>query len=247
MIIKYISLFFKVNWVKTILFNLQYFEWKQARKLPVFIYGPSHYSGSGRYILPDKLVTGMIKLGIKHESCCVIKQGIHLINNGLIKFGGAGILGNGSSISVKRGACFQIGKNFGITGHFSVHCAKAITLGNNFSCSWSVSISDTDHHLCLNPETNEHYAMVAPIIVGDNVWCCQHVIISKGTRIPKFTTIAQSSLCNKEYNTSPYSVLAGIPAKSITKKLLRQDIALITELSDSWMITSGIRVFNNIR
>ena len=89
--------------------------------------------------------------------------------------------------------------------------------------------------------------MVAPIIVGDNVWCCQHVIISKGTRIPKFTTIAQSSLCNKEYNTSPYSVLAGIPAKSITKKLLRQDIALITELSDSWMITSGIRVFNNIR
>lgn len=247
MINKSIRLFLRVNWLRTIIFNIRYFKWKQAMKLPVFIYGSSRCYGRGKYVLPNKLATGMIKLGINHEPCCILKQGIHLKNNGVIIFSGSGIIGNGSSITVERNAYFQIGTNFGITGNFTMHCGDTIKIGNNFSCSWDVSISDTDHHQCLDPETKILYPMTAPIVISDNVWCCQHVIISKGTRIPQYTTIAQMSLANKKYEIPPYSILAGIPAKSMTKKLKRTDISKITEISDAWMITSGLKIFNNIQ
>ena len=98
--------------------------------------------GGGRILIDASDISfGMIKLGIKHESG-VISKGFCLDNRGLITFMGAGVMGNGSVVAVKEGAHVVFGRNFGITGDFVLHCHKSIVLGDNFSCSWNVSVCD---------------------------------------------------------------------------------------------------------
>ena len=121
----------------------------------------------------------MIKLGIKHEISCISSIGILIENNGIIKFQGSGIMGNGCVIYVKKNAVLSFGKNFGMTGNIKIHCHEKIFIGRNFSCSRNVVISDTDFHECLNPDDGNIMPKTKPIIIGDNVWCCQHTFISK--------------------------------------------------------------------
>lgn len=244
-IFKLCKSFFSVNWIITLIINFKYLPLNQACRLPIFVYRLSNCSGKGKIlILSNTIVPGMIKLGIKHEPSCMSLQGIHIINNGTIIFNGSGIIGNGSSLVVNRNSILEFGKNFGITGNLSVHCSSRIIIGDNLSCSWNVSISDTDHHQCINPDTCIQYPITKPVTIGNNVWCCQHSIISKGSNIPDWVTIAQMSLTNRIYEVPYYSILAGIPAKEINKKIKREDIEIIQKLSPNWFITYGLKIFN---
>lgn len=244
-IFKLCKSFISINWIMTLVVNFKYLPLKQALKFPIFVYRLSFCSGKGKILISSNIIVpGMIKLGIKHEPSCISFQGIHIINNGTIVFKGSGILGNGSSLIVNRNSILQFGKNFGITGYLSIHCTSRIIIGDNFSCSWNVSISDTDHHQCINPDTRIQYPMSRPVTIGNNVWCCQHSMISKGSNIPDWVTIAQMSLTNKTYEVPYYSILAGIPAKKVNKKIKREDIDIIQKLSPNWFITCGLKVFN---
>lgn len=240
----FLKIFFKVNWIATLLFNFRYFGWKKGKIIPVLLFRSCHVRGKGSFIIPNDCCFGMIKLGIKHEISCISSIGILIENNGIIKFQGSGIMGNGCVISVKKDAVLSFGKNFGMTGDIKIHCHEKIFIGRNFSCSWNVVISDTDFHECLNPDDGKIMPKTNQIIIGDNVWCCQHTFISKGSIIPDWTTIAQLSLTNKKYNCINYSILAGIPAKCMNKKLVREDISKINSLPDNWIITKGFKVFN---
>lgn len=236
----FLKIFFKVNWIATILFNFRYLGWKKGKKIPVLLFRSCHVRGKGSFIIPNDCCFGMIKLGIKHEISCISSIGILIENNGIIKFQGSGIIGNGCVISVKKNAVLSFGENFGMTGDIKIHCHEKIFIGRNFSCSWNVVISDTDFHECLNPDDGKIMPKTKPIIIGDNVWC----FISKGSIIPNWTTIAQLSLTNRKYNCINYSILAGIPAKCMNKRLVREDISKINSLPDSWIITKGFKVFN---
>ncbi|WP_368335885.1 hypothetical protein [Phocaeicola dorei] len=243
-----ITLFFKVNWLKTIIFNFIKLPISQSQYLPILIYKGSkclHFIRKGHVILDtsEKLSFGMIKLGIKHESCCLSKNGIILDNSGIIIFKGSGVVGNGSVFVIKENAILEIGKNFGITGDFKIHCYNHITIGDYFSCAWNVSLSDTDFHQTSNPQTGKFNSFTKPILIGDGVWVCQNVSITKGTILASFCTVASNSLVNKQYDIEPYSVIGGIPAKLLNIKLENNDIRKNMEI-ENFKITKGISVFN---
>lgn len=242
----FIKIFLKVNWITTLFFNFKYLGWKKGRRIPVLLFNKCNIRGKGQFTISDKCRFGMIKLGIKHEFSCISETGIYIYNGGIIEFKGSGIIGNGCVISVKKNAILSLGKNFGITGDIKIHCHEKILIGNNFSCSCNVLISDTDFHECINPDNGLKQPMTKPIEIGNNVWCCQQSIISKGSIIPDWVTIAQMSMTNKKYECSSYSILAGIPAKCINKKLIRKDISIINNLSKNWIITNGFNLFNQI-
>lgn len=184
----------------------------------------------------------MIKLGHRHEAACLSLSGITLRCDGEIVFRGSGILGNGSAICVKRGARLEFGRNFGMTGETKIHCHEAIKIGDNFSCSWQVEISDTDMHSTTNMLTGEPKPETRPVAIGAQVWVCQHSMIAKGTVLPSWTTLASHSLANKAYDAEPYTVIAGMPAKPTSAKIRRNDVLKVSQ-SNGWMITRGLRTF----
>lgn len=237
-------LFLKINWITTLFFNFKYLGWKKGRKIPVLLYKSCYIKGNGHFIVPDSCRFGMIKLGIKHEFSCISAIGINIENNGIIEFKGSGVIGNGCVLSVKKNAILSFGKNFGVTGDVKIHCHEKIFIGKNFSCSWNVLISDTDFHKCCNPYDGKIQSLTRPIEIGDNVWCCQNVMIGKGAIIPSWNTVAANSLVNKTYDTDYYAILAGIPAKATSKYLKRIDIELINRNDEKWMITNGLHLFN---
>lgn len=156
-------------------------------------------------------------------------------------------MGNGSSIATKCGV-ITFGRNFGITGNFHIASYSSITIGDNLSSSWDVSIFDTDFHNCSNPIDDEKYPISKPIVIGDCVWLCQQSLILKNSEIPSWTTVAARSVVNKSFREiEPYSIIAGTPAKLISKKIRRDDVLAANERMRTWQITRGTSTFSPVK
>lgn len=52
-----------------------------------------------------------------------------------------------------------------------------------------------------------------PIIIEDNVWLCEGVVVLSGVRIGKSSIIGANSVVT--HDIPPYSIAVGIPAKVI--------------------------------
>lgn len=237
--------FLRIDWVDTLILNFTKLPIRQAIKIPILLYKTkiNYFGGGGIRIDASDISFGMIKLGIKHEPG-ILSKGFRLENYGLLIFKGAGVLGNGSVLVVKRGGTVTLGRNFGITGDFVLHCHKSVVVGDNFSSSWNVTICDTDFHEYRNAETREEMPVAKQVVIGNNVWLCQRVLVLKGAIIPNWCTIGAMSLVNKEYDCPAYSVIAGAPGKVLERKIVRSDLAAINK-HENWKITRGLQIFNN--
>ena len=102
---------------------------------------------------------------------------------------------------------------------------------------------DTDFHQYLNARTGEVLPVAKKIIIGNNVWLCQRVLVLKGTVIPDWCVVAAMSLLNKEYCCPNFSVIAGSPGRVLDRQIQRYDIAAINSCK-KWMITSALHLFN---
>lgn len=190
----------------------------------------------------------MIKLGINYAKNVFTTTGIQidLRSSGGLIFHGSGIMGNGSNIITRHTGTIEFGHNFRISGNFSCCSFQHIALGSNLSCSWGVSIYDTDFHETTNPETGQINPMTQPVTIGKNVWLCQKCTILKGSYIPQWTTVGALALVNKNFsNLSPYNVLVGAPAKPITRKFQRADQSIIAQ-TDDWSVTAGLALLNSM-
>lgn len=62
--LKYMSYLWKLDWISTLRFNFHYFKFKDAAKLPVFLYKTKIVALKGKVILTQPAKPGMIKLGM---------------------------------------------------------------------------------------------------------------------------------------------------------------------------------------
>jgi len=58
-----------------------------------------------------------------------------------------------------------------------------------------------------------------PIVIGDNVWIGQRVIITPGTHIASGTVVAADAVVTREYE--PDSIIGGNPAKVIRPRIAK--------------------------
>lgn len=247
-IYKSILMFFKTDWVNTSLINLFYLPFRQGCKFPILLFHSKLSIRKDSRIIIDcddsDCHFGMIKLGLKHSGNVLTCSGINLnLQSGELIFKGAGIMGNGCCIQT-LGGTIQFGKNFGITGDFTICSENKIDIGPNFSSSWDVSIYDTDFHDYIDVDTGNQMPKTLPIQIGSNSWICQRVTILKGTILPEWSVVAAGTVANKDFSKClSYTVFAGVPAKAITKRIQRIDIARISQLK-KWNITRGFNVFS---
>lgn len=245
-IINKVRLFMKVNWYRTVYFNFRHLPYWQAIRLPILLYRPGNISCRGAIVIDvpmRDIKFGMLKFGVRNENSILTETGISISNQGKFVLKGSGVIGNGTSITIGKNGVLTIGKNFGITGDVSIHCFENVDIGSFFSCSWNVSIDDTDHHQLFDVEKNVDIKETKPIYIGNCVWLCKNVTIMKGSTLPAWTIVSSNSLVNKRFGTPPYSLLAGTPAMCIGKRIKRMDIANLLSKED-WNITEGLKIFN---
>ena len=248
--------FFKIDWVDTLRINLYYLPLNKGIKFPILLYHAQLKIARNASIEINnpvgKCIFGMIKMGCSYANNVISPIGvkINLGNNSKLVFAGSAIIGNGSSLEARQNGKIYIGKNFGNTGTLTICSECEIFIGNNVSCSWDVSIFDTDIHHYVDGQTDIPMSNKRPIKLGDFSWLCQKSTILKGGTLPAWSVLGACSLLCKDYLqvTPPYknfTVFVGNPAKPTSKRIKRTDLYQISKAPD-WIITSGFRIINKI-
>lgn len=197
---------------KTIYFNFRSLPFRQAVKLPIWLYRPDIVSCKGNVEFGGaKIRTGMVRLGFNMVSI-YSKNGIMIENKGKIIFHGRCSIGNNSYISLGRRSTVSFGNQFTATASFRLASFAGITFGDRVSVGWDSLFIDTDFHRLTRVDGMPVKAY-GKIKVGNNVWFGNNCMILKNTRIPDFTTVAAGT---------QISEFLDVPEKSIvgTKKFV---------------------------
>ncbi|MCQ2283429.1 MAG: acyltransferase [Bacteroidales bacterium] len=208
---------FKTNLPKTLWLNFKMLPFKQARKLPIYIYGRMQFRNlSGKIILDaDKISSGMIKVGKHDFYIATAVQRTQWNIAGTMIFKGPIKFLQGSYILVAGNATLEIGGDEGVFGtNLRIFCFDHIVLGKNVRMAWDGQIMDSSfHYIELQQKDNLVKPLTKPIVIGNNVWIGNRTTISKGTVLPDYTIVASNSMVNKDFSAlGPDCMLAGAPA-----------------------------------
>lgn len=244
----------RIDWIDTLRINLGHLPLSKGIKLPILLYHAQIDISDNAIIeinmSSKECMFGMIKLGCNYASNVISSIGvkIKLHKNSKLIFGGSAVVGNGSSIEVRQNGKIFIGKNFGNTGTLTICSDYDIHIGENVSCSWDVSIFDTDMHNYSDGQTGLSLPHMGAVHIGDFAWICQKCTLLKGTFLPKWSVLGACSLSSHDYSRIPmqdFTVFVGSPAKPTKKRIRRDDLYKISKAS-KWMISSGFRIINRI-
>jgi hypothetical protein len=200
---------------RSLYFNLKYFPFSQAIKLPVLL-TPNVYLKvtKGKITIDAPIRTGMIRIGV---------DGVGIFDHrhskaiwevwGEVIFKGTARFGHGSKISVGESGRLTLGDEFLITAESTICCFNEVSFGNHCYLSWEILVMDTDYHkitdmqgTIINPDM--------PVRFGNNVWIGCRSTVLKGSSVEDNNIIAAGSLL-----TGPVpgqnQVIGGTPAKVI--------------------------------
>ena len=211
-----LHIFLKCNFIKTLYLNFQMLPFKEAVRLPIWIYGKITFrSLRGEIVIDSKIYPGMIRVGRKDWYVSTnTPQSIWTIN-GTLKFKGKINIYHGSYILVSKNGYLEIGTNGTFIGTDNkIICFDKIVIGNNVQITWECQIIDTSFHYVDRLDNNDISSLTKAVILEDNCWIGNRTTISKGTHLPSYSIIASNSLVNKDYSESgSYCMFAGSPAK----------------------------------
>lgn len=206
----------KTNLVKTIYLNFKMLPFKQAIKLPIFIYGKIVFrSLSGQIFINSAVFPGMIKIGKRDYYVeTAVPKCIWTIN-GTINFSGPINFLQGSYVLVSNNATLNFGTKQTFCGsNIKIICFEQITFGNKCEITWDCQLMDTSFHYMEDLSSEEIKSITKPILIGNNVWIGNRTTITKGAVIPDNTIVASNSLVNKDFsNMGENCLIAGAPAK----------------------------------
>ena len=208
---------------KTIWFNFHYLPFRQAIRLPVFLYKPKLVKSKGQVEIKGRIKTGMIQLGV-YIASIYPDRGITFDNSGKIIFNGTYIIGNDSYISVGDTGVLTIGDNFRASANLRAVCYNRINFGKNILIGWSNIFTDTDFHSVKTGEEDNCIKSrgYAPINIGNDVWFAMNSIILKGTQLPPYCIVGAGSLLSKDYTEYPeHCLFAGNPARMVKENVWR--------------------------
>jgi acetyltransferase-like isoleucine patch superfamily enzyme len=110
----------------------------------------------------------------------------------------------------------NIGDNVSFNFDCHIGCINKIVIGNNILVASKVYITDHFHGDITNSRiapTNRPLVSKGPVIIEDNVWIGEAVVIMPNVTIGAHSIIGANSVVTKSFPKN--SVIAGVPAKLI--------------------------------
>ncbi len=213
------------NWlIPTLRFNLKYFPFRQAMKLPVYVFNARFLSLKGKVSLPESgIYRGMVKIGYPETSVCLDRK-YTLEIKGDVRFNGPCHLGSGGLLSVGRMGLAEFGSNVIVSDGSRVICFHYIGFGDNSTAGWDCTFCDTDFHAMKNAFTEKKMKAYAPIKIGHDNWIGSSCQVLKGCVTPAYTTSSAGSVLNRRYKCEEKSILAGNPAEVVSEGCFYRDM-----------------------
>jgi acetyltransferase-like isoleucine patch superfamily enzyme len=202
---------------KSFIFNLRYFQLKQALRFPVIVCHRVRLSKlKGQVLIPRDTSVATIRIGFGDVEHFDQARSRTIWNvAGTVKFNGRAKLGHGCKIIVKKDAELKFGNRFNLSAESSIICHKSISFGDYNLVSWGVVFLDTDQHdifdvdgHILNPPK--------PIILNDSVWIACRSTILKGSVIAADSIVAAGSVVSGKL-IEPNCVYGGNPVSCLKK------------------------------
>jgi len=191
----------EVSLLKSIWFNIHYFPFNIAIRLPVFIYRHTSVSIGGRIDGGNLLKkTGLIRIGAPHVGFInsrynrtIWHQKGTLIVHGPCEFG------SGCKVCIGKNALLSIGSHFMISGGTTIICEKSIYFGDDCLLSWEIQLLDTDYHT-IRDEKGVITNHPKEIRIENHVWIGSRSTILKGTYINSGCIVASGSIVSGHLN-----------------------------------------------
>lgn len=108
-----------------------------------------------------------------------------------------------------------IGNNVQINDRCHIAAISKVIIGENVLIASDVFITDHDHggidYSSLSKAPAKRELVSSPVVIEDNVWLCEKVIILKGVRVGHNSIVAAGAVVTKDI--PPFSIAVGIPAR----------------------------------
>lgn len=211
-----------IHWVNplyTLYFNFVFFPFKQAVRLPVFVYGwPKLFGQFGRMECVGDCKMGMVRLNLTLGGAPQYSTGnIELDIWGKVIFRGKCIITSGSKINVGEYGLLDFGKDIKIMHSCNLTAYSSIRIGAYSRIVHRCQLLDSNFHYIADFKHGIVKNIARPIVIGDYCWICNSTTVSGGAIIPNKTIVASNSLINKDMSDIPMeSIIGGSPAKLIS-------------------------------
>ncbi len=206
------------NPLYTLYFNFIFFPFRQALRLPVFVFGwPRLYAQYGTMECVDRCKTGMVRLNVTIPGGPQYAAGHTQLNIwGKVIFRGYTRIGTGNRINVGRYGVLDMGNDSKIMNFCNITAYTRVTIGQHTRIVHRCQVMDSNYHYIadFNKRVIPNYSK--PIQIGDYCWICNSTTIAGGAVLPDRTIVASNSLVSKDMSSIPAdSLIGGIPAKLI--------------------------------
>ena len=225
-----------VNFLATIYWNFRIFPFAKACRLPILvghIVDIVNYEKGCITLSDPNPRRGTVEIGISRFPIFPAK-GLHTLvrfqGGGKVIFGHEVRIATGCSLVASVGGTIVFGNDVYVNMHSLMYSnASSIRIGNHVRVGWYCQIYDSSVHYMVDVNTGEVKDSKKPILISDNVWLANHVTVAPGAAIPSFTTVAATSLVNKDFSAfdTPGGLLVGTPAnyKNIGKvRIVNEDL-----------------------
>lgn len=203
----------RINLIKTILFNFKALPFRQAIKLPIYIYKNTIIVSIGKiYIDSDRIHKGMIRIGKKNFFAGFKTQ---FINSGEIHFQGKFLIEAGTCIN--NCGKMILGKESRFAERCNILIVNKLTVKDSTQIAFETVIMDTDFHSIVNTNKGIVKKDYGDIYIGSYNWIGNRSMIKKGTMTDDYTIVASLSMLNKDFRgEEKYPLIAGCPAKIVS-------------------------------
>ena len=158
---------------------------------------------------------GIFRFGTKRNRKSKLETRLLLEDNAMLTIRGRGNITYGSDIQVFKNASLEMGSDCGINSGFQCVCMEKIVLGNDVHIGRDVWIRDNNggHTVVIKGNKNS-----APVMIGDHVWICSNVSVTKGVTIGEGAIISANSVVTT--NIPAHCMASGNPAKVIAENVI---------------------------
>lgn len=153
--------------------------------------------------------------GVRIHNCKFIIIG----SNCSIKIKGSRIIKNSKFELLDSNTSIIVGNNTGFNNNriLVAGLGNKIEIGDECIFAENAELWASDTHSILDVETNIRLNPDSPIIIENNVWICNRVLVMKGVTIGANSVIASGSIVTK--NIEKNTIAAGIPAVIIRRNI----------------------------
>ena len=131
---------------------------------------------------------------------------------------GVTLLCTGAATDLPR---ISIGRGTYINRHTMLDASERIQIGANCMIGPFCYITDHDHGTALGVPIQQQDLVSAAVAIEDDVWIGAHVTVLKGVHIATGAVIAAGAVVTR--NVKSNTVVAGVPAVEISRRLHRQE------------------------